>query len=45
MTQINIELIAFFVSRMSRAEQIEWASKMSDNIKDAVRAKLIEMRG
>jgi hypothetical protein len=40
MTQVNIELITFFVSRMSRDQKIEWAGKMPDNIKDAVRNRL-----
>ena len=45
MIQVNIDLITFIVRRMSRSEQILWAAKMPDNIKDAVRSKLIEMRG
>jgi hypothetical protein len=45
MTQVNIELITFFVARMTRNEQILWSKKQSDQVKYAVRAKLIEMRG
>jgi hypothetical protein len=44
MTTINIPLITYTVSMMTRQQQIEWAAKMTEEVKTAVRDGLIEMR-
>jgi hypothetical protein len=44
MTLINIKLIAFIVNRMSRTEMIEWAAKMPDDTKKAVKEEILKIR-